>query len=44
MIRVADRRFVEQLRSLSGSGNEFVRKRAAKMLGVVLNGRRDLRP
>jgi len=42
MIKIADRDFVGQLRALSINENERVRKKATKMLGVVLNGRKDL--
>jgi len=44
MIRVADKTFVEQLRTLACGGNGFASKRATRILGIVLNSRMDLRP
>lgn len=43
MIRLADEQFVEELRNLSGSSNEYVQKKAKRMLDVILQGRKDLR-
>jgi hypothetical protein len=43
MILVANRDFVDQLQGLAGNDNEWIRKKANKMLGVVQNGRKDLR-
>jgi hypothetical protein len=34
---------VEGLRALATGENEWVRKKSAKMLRVILNGRQDLR-
>lgn len=43
MIRVADQGLVDRLRALTTSENEWIRKKSTKMLGVVLNGRGELR-
>jgi hypothetical protein len=43
MILVANQPFVDELRELSNSDNERITAKAAKMLEVVLNGRKDLR-
>ena len=43
MILVADRELVDQLRELALNDNDRVAKKATKMLGVVRNGRPDLR-
>jgi hypothetical protein len=43
MISVANLSFVNELRALSRTENEWVKRKTAKMLRVVLNGRKDLR-
>ena len=42
MIRVANRDFLEQLRALTASENDWIRKKSTKMLSVVQNARKDL--
>jgi hypothetical protein len=43
MIRVVNRDFVDQLRALTASENDWIRKKSTKMLGVIQNGRKDFR-
>jgi hypothetical protein len=43
MIRVANRDLAVQLRALTATENHWIRKKSAKMLNVVTNGREDLR-
>ena len=43
MIKVGDESLVQKLEKLSESTGEFVRKKALRMLNIILQGRKDLR-